>query len=182
MTNKIGKKSNNITHIAVHISDSPDSMYIGAKKIKEWHLARNFKDIGYHFVVARDGSIQKGRSLYKEVENGHKRTLKFNPGAHVKGHNHYTIGVCVVGRNKMTTLQKLSLVKLLRSLQSEFGISYDKVMGHSELDSESGKTCPAPMIDMNILRGELLFKDAEHVDLDWNEFEKDLSTYIKEIK
>jgi len=59
-------------------------MDIGAKKIRQWHKLRGWSDIGYHYVIRRDGRIELGRPI-EQV------------GAHVKGHNSDSIGVCMVG-------------------------------------------------------------------------------------
>lgn len=60
-------------------------MDIGAKEIREWHVKGNgWKDIGYHYVIRRDGSIEEGRPLDQI-------------GAHVAGQNTGSIGICLVG-------------------------------------------------------------------------------------
>jgi N-acetyl-anhydromuramyl-L-alanine amidase AmpD len=72
------------TEIVVHgawttVQSDPD---VG--DIREWHEARGFADIGYHYVIRRDGTVEEGRSV--ELQ-----------GAHVAHHNHYTIGICLNG-------------------------------------------------------------------------------------
>lgn len=160
----------------VHISDSPDSLDVGVYDIKQWHLERGFKDIGYHFVVRKNGNIEVGRDMFVK---GHKGTLKFNPGAHVKGFNSNTIGICVVGRNKMTVAQKNSLLELIRGLIERCSLKHEHVVGHCELDANSGKTCPAPAVDMNMLRAELLFK--EKINCNFENFKKGIDDLFKEF-
>ena len=52
--------------------------------IREWHLARNFEDIGYHFVIPCEGKAERGRDLHAI-------------GAHANGRNADSIGVCMIG-------------------------------------------------------------------------------------
>ena len=70
--------------LVVHGSWTPPSMNIGADEIRQWHLKRGFTDIGYHYVITRSGTIEEGRGIHFE-------------GAHVKGQNHHTVGICLVG-------------------------------------------------------------------------------------
>ena len=71
------------TSIIIHCSYTKSDQDISADTIREWHFARGWSDIGYHWVIRRDGTIEAGRP-----EN---RT-----GAHTQGHNN-SIGVCLVG-------------------------------------------------------------------------------------
>lgn len=61
-------------------------------EIKKWHTRdRGWSDIGYHFVIAPDGSIAVGRDVNKT-------------GAHVKGHNTGSIGLCMIPVKTITTM------------------------------------------------------------------------------
>ena len=51
-----------------------------------WHLDRNFNGCGYHYVIQRDGKLQRGRPL--NVVGAHSKAY---------GHNTYSIGVTFVG-------------------------------------------------------------------------------------
>lgn len=132
-----------ITRIVVHTSDSPDNRDIGAKEIRDWHTlppphGNGWSDIGYHFVVRRDGTIEIGRPL--EIA-----------GSHVSGHNKDTIGVVWVGRDRPTVIQRESLLALLKQLCDEYKVPVEKVLGHKELNP--GKTCPN--LDCDVLRKDL---------------------------
>jgi len=70
--------------IVVHCSATRPKTDIGVDEIRQMHLARGFKDIGYHFVIRRSGTIERGR---EEDEIG----------AHVEGWNAASIGICLVG-------------------------------------------------------------------------------------
>ena len=71
-------------YIVVHSSATPTRMDIGADEIRRWHKDRGWRDIGYHFVITRDASIQHGRD-------------RDDIGAHALGRNHESIGICLVG-------------------------------------------------------------------------------------
>lgn len=77
-------KRHRTSFIVVHCSATKPDMDIGASEIREWHKDRGFKDIGYHFVIRRSGTIERGR---EESESG----------AHVEGWNGVSIGICLVG-------------------------------------------------------------------------------------
>lgn len=121
-----------INTIVVHVTDSPDDKDIGVKEIRQWHLDRGWSDIGYHYVIRRNGKVEKGRDVN-------------TPGAHVKGHNKNSLGVVWVGREQMTIEQIGSLVSLVFKLMCEYNIPSSRVLGHFELDSS--KTCPNMAIE-----------------------------------
>jgi N-acetylmuramoyl-L-alanine amidase len=73
-----------INKIIVHCSATKEGQEFFADDIRRWHKARGFSDIGYHFVINLDGVIEYGRDL--------KLT-----GAHCKGHNEGSIGICYIG-------------------------------------------------------------------------------------
>jgi N-acetylmuramoyl-L-alanine amidase len=52
-----------INLIVIHCSDTYARMDIGVNEIRQWHLQRGFNDIGYHYVIRRDGAIEQGRRI-----------------------------------------------------------------------------------------------------------------------
>lgn len=124
-----GMNRNITAYIVIHCSDTPPSMDIGAKEIRQWHITDNkWADIGYHFVIRRDGIRETGREINAI-------------GSHVKGFNSCSVGVCLVGGkggNNFTRPQWVGLEKLVKELR----ILYPKseVVGHCDLNSV--KTCP----------------------------------------
>jgi N-acetylmuramoyl-L-alanine amidase len=134
-----------IKKIILHCSDSDDSLDFGLKDINEWHKLRGFMSpsgipCGYHFIVRRDGNVEIGRPV-TEI------------GAHCKGHNSDSIGICWIGRKAPSPKQSESFLKLIRRLMDQYKIPVDKVFGHKEF--EPNKTCPN--LDMNWVRAELIF-------------------------
>ena len=74
-----------INEIIVHCSATREGQHIPVETIKKWHTeGRGWTDIGYHFYIELDGTIKKGRDIDKT-------------GAHCKGHNRNSIGICYCG-------------------------------------------------------------------------------------
>lgn len=114
-----------ITKIVVHCSDSPQGRGDDATSIHRWHKERGWSGIGYHYVITEDGVRQAGRPHYWE-------------GAHVRGHNDGSLGVCLIGRKKFTKVQKAELYSLLVELCKQYPRAI--VYGHRDLDPN--KDCP----------------------------------------
>ena len=91
--------------IVLHHSASAD---VAAAEIHSWHRAKGWAGIGYHFVIRKDGSIERGRP---------QETIGAHAGAGVNG---CSIGICLCG-NFMQELpsdeQLVSLVELVVWLQ-----------------------------------------------------------------
>ena len=124
----------NIKEIIVHCSATPEGKDFTVADIKRWHLARGFSDIGYHYVIYRDGSIHTGRD-------------ESIIGAHCTGHNTNSIGVCYIGgcvsngktpKDTRTEAQKVSLLKLLSELKKKYPEA--KVYPHYKF---AAKACPS---------------------------------------
>lgn len=115
-----------INLVVIHCSDSPnDNDRVDAATIHKWHVEQGWSGIGYHYVIDRDGTVENGRPDYWI-------------GAHVKGHNATSIGICLVGRDEFTEPQWASLWELTAKLVQLYGDV--RFAGHRELDPN--KTCP----------------------------------------
>ena len=124
-----------ITQIVIHASATPPGMDIGAEEIRGWHKQRGWSDIGYHAVIRRNGKVEDGRNIERA-------------GAHVKGHNENSFGICLVGGTSsdasqaefnFTRHQMASLVRLLDVLKNEFPDA--EVLGHRDFPGVA-KACP----------------------------------------
>lgn len=124
--------------VIVHCSATPPSMDIGRKEIDQWHKDKGWSGIGYHYVIRRNGLIEKGRDLDKK-------------GAHAKGYND-RVGICLVGgvsehwnepESNFTVRQLVSLDNLIAILrhQEKFINDDTEIVGHRDLP-EVGKDCP----------------------------------------
>jgi N-acetylmuramoyl-L-alanine amidase len=142
------KEMATIRRIVLHCSDSPDTnTKVDVNEIRRWHVKeRGWSDIGYHFVVKRDGTVQQGR-----YHNGDSILEGKEIGAHARGHNSDSLAVCWVGRDKPAAEQYDALLELLLSLAKAYRVPLPSVLGHCELDP--GKTCPN--LDMGRVRSDM---------------------------
>lgn len=119
-----------------------------AQRIDDMHAQRGFKRgemskakfnshlkaIGYHFVIDVDGKVETGRALCEQ-------------GAHVKGHNKDSIGICLVGGvtidgknfGRYTKSQWASLTELISRLKRKFPRAH--ILGHRDFIGVN-KDCP----------------------------------------
>jgi len=127
-------------YVVLHCAATRAIMDIGAAEIRQWHTnprprGNGWSDIGYHYVIRRNGKIETGRAVTAV-------------GAHVANHNHNSIGICLVGglanaapyrpENNFTQAQWASLRKLLTSLSKTYTFT---VLGHRDFPGVP-KACP----------------------------------------
>lgn len=124
-----------INKIIIHCSATPEGREHDVEDIRAWHKARGWKNVGYHYVIKLDGTIQVGRNLRQQ-------------GAHAYGHNADSIGICYIGgmtkggkkaKDTRTKAQKQAMAQLVWKLNEEFGGNLE-VIGHNEV---SNKACPS---------------------------------------
>ena len=124
------------TMIIIHCSATREGQDIKAADIRRWHKERGFDDIGYHYVIDLDGTIEKGRD-------------ESLVGAHCKGHNATSIGICYVGgcdknmkpKDTRTPEQKQSMLSLVRKLVNKYKIPVTQIWAHHDFDKH--KACPS---------------------------------------
>lgn len=124
-----------VEYIVVHCAATTEDQDIGAAEIRGWHLQRGWLDIGYHKVIRRNGVVEDGRPLTQ-------------PGAHARGYNHRSWGICLVGGvesdNKtpeanFTHAQWESLERVIRDMKAEAPSA--ELVGHCDLPGVQ-KACP----------------------------------------
>lgn len=123
-----------VRFIAIHCSATQPSSEIGVSEIDDMHRARGFACVGYHYVIRRNGIIEKGRPDTKA-------------GAHVEGYNNRALGICLVGgidglgrsRNNFTPEQFASLRQLIAFLRVRFVDA--EIKGHRDFPKVA-KDCP----------------------------------------
>lgn len=124
-----------VSKVIIHCSATRPTQDIDVETVRGWHVDGNgWKDVGYHFFIKRDGKIQIGRPITQT-------------GAHTKGENTGSIGICYAGgvaedgktpEDNRTELQKASLRVLCKALSEVFkGVTFH---GHNEF---SAKACPS---------------------------------------
>lgn len=124
-----------IEKIIIHCSATPEGRDYTVEQIRKWHVNGNgWQDIGYHFVIYRDGSVHEGRPINQI-------------GAHTFGLNAHSIGICYIGgcasdgetpKDTRTPAQRAALKALVRRLLTEFPGA--TIHGHNEF---ANKACPS---------------------------------------
>lgn len=129
------KASRSIKEVIVHCTATPEGRDVSVDTIRSWHLANGWKDIGYHYVVKLDGSIEPGRA-------------EAQVGSHVAGHNTGTLGIVYVGgvaadgktaKDTRTPAQKAAMLDLAKALIAKYP-TVTKVTGHNQY---AAKACPS---------------------------------------
>ena len=124
-----------INEIIVHCSATPEGKDYSVADIRKWHKQQGWSDIGYHYVVYRDGTIRDGRDVNIS-------------GAHCVNHNSHSIGVCYIGgvasdgktpKDTRTPSQRIALKQLLTELLMLYPNA--RIYGHHDFDK--GKACPS---------------------------------------
>ena len=123
-----------IDKIILHCAATKEGHDIKTETIKSWHVKGNgWSDIGYHYVIELDGTVKKGRPMHRS-------------GAHTKGHNTGSIGVCYIGgidienkpKDTRTEAQRTAMDELINELLTEYPNA--TIHGHNEF---SAKACPS---------------------------------------
>jgi len=137
-----GKARHPVTEIFIHCTATPsdwrpnDTSKQRLEAIRQMHIKeRGWRDIGYHWLIDRDGWVMAGRA---ETEIG----------AHVAGHNTGTIGISLFGgltsqthdkfSKNYTSAQEAALRNLIEQIKVRTDIKM--IRGHNQVDS--GKACP----------------------------------------
>ena len=132
------KSKRTITELIVHCSATPEGVDYTVDDIRRWHRQQGWSDIGYHYVVYRNGLIVDGRDV--DLIGAH--CLK-------GGHNTHSIGICYVGgvdkddvrksKDTRTHEQRAALKAILIDLKRLYPNA--KIYGHRDFDK--GKDCPS---------------------------------------
>lgn len=130
-----------VTEIVIHCSATRPTWFakegFQAKRaeIRRWHMQdRGWRDIGYHWLIDRDGSVLPGRA----------ETVI---GAGVEGHNRGVLHLCLIGGHgsaaddpfsrHFTAGQAFALKKLIAGISTRTRIT--RISGHNEW---ARKACP----------------------------------------
>ncbi len=129
------KSRRNIREIIIHCSATPEGRNYTVEDIRRWHRQQGWSDIGYHYVIYRDGTIHEGRHV--DIA-----------GAHCVNHNAHSIGICYIGgvasdgktpKDTRTLTQRAALLSLLNELRQLYPNA--KIYGHRNFDPR--KACPS---------------------------------------
>ena len=132
--NGLTKSKRPINRIFIHCSATPEGREHDVEDIRRWHKAKGWSDVGYHYVIKIDGTIEEGRSVNKD-------------GAHSKGQNEDSIAICYIGgltprsgksKDTRTDAQLDAIDDLLEDLKVLYPTA--TLHGHNEFSS---KECPS---------------------------------------
>lgn len=122
------KPNRQVNKVFVHCSASDNPDHDNVATMRKWHVEeRGWSDVGYHYFIRKDGTLERGRNL------------EFTPAAQ-KGHNTGSIAICLHGLAK--TAFTLEQFQTLTELCGLIKVAYDNDItfhGHCEVSS---KTCP----------------------------------------
>ena len=144
--------------IVIHHTGGND-IDASAEEIHGWHKKNDWAGIGYHYVIRKDGTIERGRP-------------EWAIGSHAYGENSHTIGIHVSGdfESAIPTDQQIKSCKaLIKDICGRYGIIPDRahIVGHGELMSTA---CPGQNLQKLIDNGTL-YDDVETVEKDGGEQE-----------
>lgn len=133
--------------IIVHHSLTKNSETVSWGAIRKYHThTLMWKDIGYHAGVEL---VMSGQEPYYEVLLGRMWDVS---GAHTRGKNHNSLGICFVGNYDNIPPKKSMLetgAKIIALWLKIYGLSVDDIYPHSHF---SQKTCPGALFDMKSLK------------------------------
>lgn len=135
-TTSLKKSKRKINLIVVHCTGTEEGQDVSVQAIRNYHVKHNgWRDIGYHYVIYRDGSVHEGRDINIS-------------GGHCRGYNSNSIGIVYVGgcpkgdtsksKDTRTPQQKEALVRLLQDMRKLYPNA--KIVGHKDLNKTG---CPA---------------------------------------
>ena len=116
-----------IDKIICHCSATEEPNHDNIEVIRVWHMAKGWDDVGYHFFVNKSGSLEIGRPIGMI-------------GAHCKGENTGSIGICLAGNGAFTEFQFKTLKKLCLNLCQTFDLHEADIFPHWHFNKN--KTCP----------------------------------------
>jgi N-acetyl-anhydromuramyl-L-alanine amidase AmpD len=128
-------------YIVIHSSATRASWDGGVDQIRKWHLERGFTDVGYHFVIRRDGAVEIGRPVGAV-------------GAHCAGRNSCSVGICMIGgvmadgttpEANFSDEQWFSLARLVTRMHTKYPQA--GIMGHREMPRQ---TTQCPSFDVSV--------------------------------
>ena len=114
------ERKRNIERIIIHYSASDRPEHDDISVIRRWHLDKGWRDVGYHYFIKKDGALQVGRPEHMI-------------GAHCKGSNRTSIGICLSGKNDLRNAQFKTVANLIDKLKKKYGLKNNNVFLHKEL-------------------------------------------------
>lgn len=133
---RLKRSRRRIDYIAVHCTATPEGRDLTVEQIRKQHKAQGWSDVGYHYIIYRNGTVHLGRDV--DIS-----------GAHVSGYNANSIGIAYVGglenrpgvaynklkaKDTRTDAQKTSLMALLTDLRKLYPKAV--IQGHRDFSPD----------------------------------------------
>ena len=121
-----------ISDIVIHCAATVEGKDYGREYILGIHKAKGWSDVGYHYIILLDGTIVQGRPIEKV-------------GAHVKGSNYNSVGVCYIGgldaNRKPKDTRTIAQIHALRACVGMLKIRFPDatVLGHRDYSPDKNK-------------------------------------------
>lgn len=148
---------NNPEAIILHHSATDEGTF---ESIRNYHIEHNgWQDIGYHYLIEKDGSLHKGRD-------------EKTPGAHCKEErmNYKSIGICLVGNfdnYKPNEKQLTTLNNLIKDIFNRYGKL--PIYPHSKFATY--KTCPGTQFPLDEIIANV-FENKHWAEKHWESLNK----------
>lgn len=144
-----------LTHIILHHTAAEEK---DTEQIRRYHMSKGWQDIGYDYVIEKDGKVVEGRSL--SIQGAH---------AGVTYYNQHAIGVAVIGNlsnRDIYPAQLSALVDLVYNLMKKWNISLENILLHREIKATEcpGVRFPKEKI-MSLLRKKITDEHGTDPDL-----------------
>ncbi|MBS4026146.1 MAG: N-acetylmuramoyl-L-alanine amidase [Clostridia bacterium] len=133
------------THLVIHHTGAEEK---DTDQIRRYHLSKGWQDVGYHFVIERDGKVAAGRKLS-------------TTGAHCQadGMNRKAVGIALIGnfeKNHPSFHQIKSLLELMKKLTKELKILPKNILLHNQVQGANtlcpGKNFPKLILSVDVLQ------------------------------
>lgn len=135
------KPDSAVTAIVIHYSATPVEKSFTIADIDKMHRQRGFREVGYHVFIRRNGTVEYGRDL--------SQPGRFEVGAHSKGENSSSVGICYeggvrssapnVGFDSRTPAQTKAMIAEIDKLMKRFPGAI--VEGHRDMPGAATQ-CP----------------------------------------
>lgn len=128
-----------VTELVVHWTETPTNKNIGSEELNDLHVAFGLDGLGYHYVIRRDGTLQRGRPV--NIVGQHAPT---------NNHDQRSIGIVFVGginapsgtpnldsfisAQSLTRSQLNTFDHICRAFYAVF--PGGQIVGHSEIDED----------------------------------------------
>lgn len=157
-----------LTHIILHHTAAEEK---NTAQIRRYHQSKGWQDIGYDYVIEKDGKTVEGRSL--SIDGAH---------AGISYYNQHGIGIAVIGnlsKRDMYPSQFSALVELLINLVDKWKIAPDHILLHREIKKTE---CPGVRFPSSALQDALIERLTKSPSQDKQITDKEFQSLLRELE